>query len=325
MPLLVTPASANPVLDPTTQRFIDDLMQSGGLPLETTSFEEARVWLSVLQSGPIDKPPVEMVDVTWPIGPTGSVEIRILRPIGIAGPLPVLLYLHGGAWVMGDRHTHDRLVRELAVGARAAIVFVDYTRAPEAQYPVQNEQAYAALLHLVDKAAALGLDAGRIAIGGDGCGGTMASALVLMAKRRRGPAIRFQLLFCPVTAPLSDRGSSKQFESGPWISQSTTNAFCHAQFPDRALLTIDVAPLNIALADLESMPPTLLITAENDMMRDDGEAYARRLMQADVAVVSTRYNGTIRDFVVLDALADTPTARAALAQATAALRGVFYG
>jgi acetyl esterase len=323
MALLVTPASANPVLDQTTQRFIDDLMESGGLPLETTSIEQARAWLANLQSGPADKPPVDIVDLVWPIGPTGSVEIRILRPPGIEEPLPVVLYLHGGGWVMGDRHTHDRLARELAVGARAAVVFVDYAHAPEAHHPVQNEQAYAALIHLAANAGALALDAGRIAVAGDGCGGAMAAAVLLLAKRRKGPTIAFQLLFCPVTAPLSDRGSSKLFESGPWLTQSTLAAFCAAEFPDRSVLKTEALPLNIALSDLEDMPPTLLVTAESDMMRDDGEAYGRRLMQADVSVVSIRYNGTIRDFVMLDALAETPATRAAMAQATEALRDAF--
>jgi acetyl esterase len=320
---LITPASANPILDPITQRFIDDVEESGGLPLETTSFEAARAWFAHLQSEPVDKPPVDMVDLVWPIGPTGTVEVRIVRPPGVPGPLPVVLYLHGGGWVMGTRHTHDRLVRLLAIGAQAAVVFVDYTLAPEAHYPVQNEQAYAALIHLVANAGALGLDAGRIAIAGDCSGGAMATVLLLLTKRRKGPAILFQLLFCPVTAPLSDRGSAKLFESGPWMTQSTLAAFCNAQFPDRAVLKSDAVPLNVALSELEDLPPTLLITAESDMMRDDGEAYARRLMQADVAVVSTRYNGTIRDFVVLDALAETPAARAAIAQATEALRGAF--
>lgn len=320
---LITPASANPVLDPTTQRFIDDLAVSDEMPVETTSVEDARAWLVALQSGPADKPPVETVDLVWPIGPTGSVEVRILKPEGTSGPLPVVLYLHGGSWVMGDRHTHDRLARELAVGARAAVVFVDYTRAPEAHHPVQNEQAYAALIHLAANAPALGLDATRIAVAGDGCGGAMAAATLLLAKRRKGPAITFQLLFCPVTAALSDRGSAKLFERGPWLTQPTLLAFCTAEFPDRAVLKTEAVPLNIARSDLEAMPPTLLITAENDIMRDDGEAYARRLMQAEVNVVATRYNGTIRDFVVLDALADTPAARAAIAQATQALRAAF--
>lgn len=320
---LVTPASANPVLDQTTQRFIDGLMESGGLPLETTSIEAARAWLANIQSGPVDQPPVDMVDLVWPIGPTGTVEVRVLRPPGLREPLPVVLYLHGGGWVMGDRHTHDRLVRELATGARAAVVFVDYTRAPEAHHPVQNEQAYAALTHLAANAGALGLDASRIAVAGDDSGGAMAAAMLLLAKRRKGPAIAFQLLFCPVTAPLSGRGSAKLFESGPWLTQSTLAAFCLAQFPDRSVLKTDAVPLNIALSDLEDVPPTLLITAENDMMRDDGEAYGRRLMQADVPVVATRYNGTIRDFVMLNALADTPAARAAIAQATEALRTAF--
>jgi acetyl esterase len=322
---LVTPASANPVLDPTTQRFIDELAATGRLPREPFGVAAARAWLTALQSGPISKPAADILDLAWPIGPTGRIEVRIVRPPGVAGLLlPVVIYLHGGGWVMGDRHTHDRLVRELAIGAQAAIVFVEYTRAPEAQYPVQVEQAYAVLTHVAAHGTALGLDPARIAVAGDGCGGSMATALGLLAKRRKGPPPAFQLLLYPLTASLSDRGSLKTFESGPWLSIGITRAFCAVEFPDPAVLMTDIAcPLVTTLANLEDQPPALVITAENDILRDDGEAYARRLMQADVNVVATRYNGTIRDFMMLDGLAESPPARAATAQAIEALRAAF--
>lgn len=319
---LVTPASANPVLDPTTQRFIDALADAGKLPLESSSAAEARAWLVEIQSGPVDKPPVDCIDLTLPIGPTGSLELRIVRPEGATAPLPVVLYCHGGGWIMGDRHTHDRLIRELAVGANAAIVFVDYTRAPEALDPVQTEQADAALRYIVANAAALHLDPARLAVAGDGSGGTMAIALALATKRRKGPPIALQLLFYPNTDGISDRGSFKTFENGPWMTLPVLRSFCAAAFPGGTGLIVN--PLRTALADLEDMPPTLLITAENDMLRDDGEAYGRRLMQAGVSVVATRYNGTIRDFVMLDALAETPAARAAIAQATEGLRAALH-
>jgi acetyl esterase len=318
---LVTPASANPVLDPTTQRFLDELAETGRLPQAPFSPKEAREWLTGLQAGPSPKPAADILDLAWPLGPAGSIDIRIVRPPDVAGALPAVLYLHGGSWIMGDRHTHDRLLRELAIGARAAIVFVDYTRAPEAHHPMQIEQAYAALTHLAAHGAAFGLDPARIALAGDGCGAAMVSALILLARRRKGPELAFQLLLYPCTSHVSGRSSFKAFESGPWLPVEVMRAFCQAQFPDPAMFKSDLAcPLVTALVDLENQPPALIVTAENDMLRDDGEAYARRLMQAGVNVVATRYNGTIRDFMMLDALAESPPARAATAQAIDALR-----
>ena len=317
---LVAPASSYPVLDSMTQDFLDEISKRNDPPLWRQSFEEARLSLIGIQSGPVCKLPVSITDLNLPVGPTGTVDFGIIRPVGSeATALPVVIYCHGGGWVRGSRATHDRLVRELAVGAGVAVVFVDYTLAPEAQFPTQNEQAYAVMCAVFENAAALGLDGARLAVAGDGVGGAMAAALTLLAKARRGPAIRLQLLLYPMMANLSDQGSYHTFENGPWLSAADMRHFFDAEFADGFSHDGTAFPLTARIVELEDLPPALVITAENDILRDEGEAYARKLMQAGVPVTATRYIGSIHDFMMLNGLADTPPKRAAVAQACAAL------
>jgi acetyl esterase len=252
------------------------------------------------------------------------VPIRIVRPTAIAEVLPVVMYFHGGGWVLGDRDTHDRLLREIAVGAQAAVIFVEYARAPEARYPVAIEQAYAATRYVVDNAASLRIDPLRLAVAGDSVGGNMTAAVTLMAKQRRGPRIAFQVLFYPVTAAGFETPSYMQFADGPWLTKRAMEWFWDAYLPDPAARNQTTAtPLNASLDQLAGLPEALVITDENDVLRDEGEAYARKLSDAGVRVTSVRYNGTIHDFAMLNALADTPATRGAIAQAVAALRGTL--
>lgn len=313
--------AAAPVLEPATQQFIDALAAAGGPPIHTLSPEAAREVLAGAQAGPVARLPASTEDTRFPVGPTGSVRIRIVRPEGASGALPVVTYFHGGGWVLGDANTHDRLVRELAVGANAALVFVDYDRAPEVKYPVPIEQAYAATRHVAEHGAELRLDPTRLAIAGDSAGGNMAAAVSLLAKERGGPEIDFQLLFYPVTDADFATGSYTAFASGPWLTRPAMEWFWNAYLPDvAARKQITAAPLRASLEQLRGLPEALVIVAENDVLRDEGEAYARKLAQAGVRVTSTRYNGTIHDFAMLNALAETPAARAAIQQAIDALR-----
>jgi acetyl esterase len=228
--------------------------------------------------------------------------------------------------VSGGVDTHDRLIRELAYRVSAAVVFVEYDLAPEKWYPVQNEQAYAALGQIVAMAGQLAFDASRIAVVGDDAGATIAIAVTLMTKQRRGPEIGFQLLFCPITGELTEDGSAHEFRDGPWLTRSEMQQRLGAIFPDPAKRAEATAlPLRATPQQLNDLPPALVITAEWDIVRDQGEAYVRRLLEAGVDATATRYNGTIHDFVVLNALADSSATRGALAQATAALRNAFYG
>jgi acetyl esterase len=315
-------AAAEPTLELHTQHFIESL--AGAPPIHTLSPADARSLLAKAQSIPVGKPSAQIEDVPLPVGPTGSVPIRIVRPAGSAEILPVVMYFHGGGWVLGDRNTHDRLIREIAVGAEAAVVFVDYDRAPEARYPTAIEQAYAATHYVAENGAGLHIDPLRLAVAGDSVGGNMAAAVTLMAKQRRGPKIGFQVLFYPVTDAGFDTPSYGRFADGPWLTRRAMEWFWDAYLPDAAARRqLTATPLNASLDQLAGLPEALVIVDENDVLRDEGEAYARRLSDAGVRVTSVRYNGTIHDFVMLNALADTPATRGAITQAIGALRGAL--
>jgi acetyl esterase len=315
-------ATAEPALELHTQQFVDSL--AAATPIYTLSPANARSVLVRAQSIPVGKPSAQIEDVVLPVGPTRSVPIRIVRPADAAEVLPVIMYFHGGGWILGDHDTHDRLIREIAAGAQAAVVFVDYDRAPESRYPVAIEQAYAATRYVADNGASLRIDPLRLAVAGDSVGGNMAAAVTLMAKQRRGPKIAFQVLFYPVTDARFETSSYRRFADGPWLTRRAMEWFWDAYLPDPAARNQPTAtPLNAPHDHLAGLPEALVIVDENDVLRDEGEAYARKLSDAGVRVTSVRYNGTIHDFVMLNALADTPATRGAIAQAIAALRGVL--
>jgi len=315
----VTIDTIRPTLEPHTEQFIDGL--AGAPPIYSLSPDEARSVLVQAQSIPVGKPSAQIEDIAFPVGPTGSVPVRIVRPADTVDALPAVIYIHGGGWILGDRTTHDRLVREIAVGAGAAVVFVDYDRSPEARYPVAIEQAYAATRYVVDHSADLHIDPSRLAVAGDSVGGNMAAALTLMARQRRGPRIAFQVLFYPVTDADFDTDTYTRFADGPWLTKRAMRWFWDAYLPDVVARKQPTAtPLNASLDELAGLPEALVVVDENDVLRDEGEAYARRLSDAGVRVTSTRYNGTIHDFVMLNALADTPATRGAIAQAVGALK-----
>lgn len=314
-----------PVLEPVTQQFVDGLAAAGGPPIYRLSPVDARGALAAAQSAPVGKPAASIKDTSFPVGPTGQVPIRIVRPDGARGLLPVVMFIHGGGWILGDRNTHDRLVREIAVGAQAAVFFVDYDRAPEAQYPVAIEQAYAAMTHVIECRRQFSVDHTRLAVVGDGVGGNMAAALTLMGKERRGPKIDFQVLFYPVTDANFETGSYGTFADGPWLTRAGMRWFWDAYLPDLpARKQITATPLNASIDQLRGLPEALVIVDENDVLRDEGEAYARKLTEAGVRVEAVRYNGTIHDFVMLNAIADTPATRGAIARANTALKAILY-
>ncbi|MFG3108948.1 alpha/beta hydrolase [Streptomyces tendae] len=286
---------------------------------------EGRKAVDEVQSGPVDKPEIDEEWITVPGGPTGSVRARIVKPAGTTDPLPVILYIHGAGWVFGNAHTHDRLVRELAFGADAAVVFPEYDLSPEARYPVAVEQNFAVARWVVEQGATKGLDAARIAVAGDSVGGNMAAALTLMAKERGGIPLVHQVLFYPVTDASFDTGSYHQFAEGYFLrrdgmqwfwDQYTTNEAERAQ--------ITASPLRAATAQLADLPPALVITAEADVLRDEGEAYAGKLRAAGVPVVAVRFQGIIHDFVMLDALRETRAAEAAITLASETLHTALH-
>ncbi|MEI5527888.1 alpha/beta hydrolase [Streptomyces brasiliscabiei] len=282
---------------------------------------EGRKTVDEVQSGDIAKPAVDEEWVTVPGGPTGEVRVRIVRPEGAQGVLPVILYIHGAGWVFGNAHTHDRLVRELAVGARAAVVFPEYDLAPEARYPVAVEQNYAVARWIVADGAGRSLDAGRIAVAGDSVGGNMTAALTLMAKERGDVPLVQQVLFYPVTDAAFDTGSYHRFAEGYFLRRDAMRWFWDQYTTsEKERAEITASPLRATPEQLTGLPPALVITAEADVLRDEGEAYANKLREAGVPVTAVRYQGIIHDFVMLDALRGTHAAEAAIGQAIATLR-----
>ncbi|MFE3582745.1 alpha/beta hydrolase [Streptomyces vinaceus] len=309
-----------PVLEDAAQAFADATAEPPFL--YEIPVAEGRKAVEGVQSG--DGVTLPSVDEEWivvPGGPTGEVRTRIVRPRGATGVLPVVLYIHGAGWVFGDAHTHDRLVRELAVGANAAVVFPEYDRSPEARYPVAIEQNYAVARWITTEGAARNLDPARIAVAGDSVGGNMSAALTLMAKERGDVRLAAQVLFYPVTDASFDTASYGQFAEGYFLRRDAMRWFWDQYTADEAERgQITASPLRATIEELTGLPPALVITAEADVLRDEGEAYAARLREAGVPVTALRALGTIHDFVMLDALRDTRAARTAVRLAADTLR-----
>lgn len=300
-------------LERTTQQFVDSLEEQGAPPVYKLSYAEARQGLENLQSQPVEKMPAAEEDVMIPGGPSGQVSVTIVRPEGATGILPVVMYFHGGGWVLGSKNTHDRLIREIANGASAAVVFVNYTPSPEAQYPVLIEEDYAATKYVAEHGDRLNLDSSRLVVVGDSVGGNMAAVVAILAKQRGGPRIDYQVLLYPVTDAGMDTPSYQMFKDGPWLTKAAAAWFWDAYAPDKKVRDeITASPLRASVEDLMGLPPALVITDENDVLRDEGEMYAHKLMAAGVEVTAIRYLGTIHDFMMLNPLSGTPAVRSAV-------------
>jgi acetyl esterase/lipase len=308
----------NPVLEPEAQK-VADLTAKPPFLYELGP-AGARKVLDDIQAAPIDK--LEVVDewITVP-AEVGDVRVRIVKPVRAPAILPVVLYVHGGGWILGNAGTHDRLVRELAVGAQAAVAFVEYERSPEARHPVAIEQAYASARWIVAGGAGKGLDADRLAVAGDSVGGNMAAVLAILAKQRGDVRFVHQSLYYPVTDAAQDTASYREFADGPFLTAKAMAWFWDAYLPDRDKRgDITASPLRASHEQLAGLPPALVIVDENDVLRDEGEAYARRLIQAGVPTTSVRYNAIIHDFMMLNPVRATQAATAAVEQAIRALR-----
>ncbi|MFE0602836.1 alpha/beta hydrolase [Streptomyces sp. NPDC058892] len=309
-----------PVLEPAAQVFADATAEPPFL--YEIPVADGRKAVDDVQSGDgVTLPPVDEEWLTVPGGPTGEVRTRIVRPRGATGPLPVVLYLHGAGWVFGNAHTHDRLVRELAVGAGAALVFPEYDLSPEARYPVAIEQNYAVARWITADGGRHGLDGGRLAVAGDSVGGNMSAALTLMAKERGDVRLVQQVLFYPVTDAAFDSASYQEFAEGYFLRSDAMRWFWDQYTTDPAQRAeITASPLRAGTDQLTGLPPALVITAEADVLRDEGEAYAAKLRAAGVPVTALRALGTIHDFVMLNALRETAAANLAIGLAVDTLR-----
>jgi acetyl esterase len=281
----------------------------------------ARKLLDDLQAAPIEK--AEVGEDKWITVPAevGDVRVRILKPVGASGTLPVILYMHGGGWIIGNSGTHDRLIRELTAGVNAALVFVEYDRSPEAQYPHAIEQGYATARWITENGAAEGLDASRMAVAGDSVGGNMTAALAILAKQRGDVHFVHQSMYYPVTDAAQDSDSYRTFADGPFLTAKAMAWFWDAYLPDHSRRDeITASPLRATLADLAGLPPAFVIVDQNDVLRDEGEAYAAKLVQAGVSTTSVRYNFVTHDFMMLNPERPTQGTTAAVAQAIHVLR-----
>jgi acetyl esterase len=310
------------VLEPASQEFVDATSTPPFLYELTPA--EARKVLDDVQAAPIDKLPVEDRWLTVP-AEVGNVDVRIVRPPEAKGTLPVILYMHGGGWVLGNADTHDRLVRELAVGTGAAVVFVEYDRSPEARYPVAIEQGYATALWLVRNGSDNELDPDRMAVAGDSVGGGMTAALALMASERGDVRFVQQSMYYPVTDAAMDTGSYEQFAEGYFLTAKAMAWFWDAYLPDLERRSEPYAsPLRTSDEQLAGLPPAFVIVDEADVLRDEGEAYAARLRAAGVPITTVRYDGITHDFMMLNPLSATHATRAAVAQAISVLRDALW-
>ncbi|MFD5436492.1 alpha/beta hydrolase [Kitasatospora sp. NPDC127067] len=309
-----------PTLEPAAQAFADATAQPPFL--YQIPVPDGRKAVDDVQSD--ERVPLPAVDEEWVTvhgGPTGDVRARIVRPRGAGGPLPVILYIHGAGWVFGNAHTHDRLVRELAVGAAAAVVFPEYDLSPEARYPVAIEQNYAVARWITRDGQHKELDGTRIAVAGDSVGGNMTAALTLMAKQRGDVRLTHQVLFYPVTDASFDTDSYHAFAEGYFLRRDAMKWFWDQYTTEEAeRAQITASPLRATTEQLTGLPPALVITAEADVLRDEGEAYAAKLRAAGVPVTALRLQGVIHDFVMLNALRETQGAELAIGVAIDTLR-----
>jgi acetyl esterase len=314
-------------LEQNTRVFLDNLEKQGGPPIYTLSPDKARAVLSGLQASVgVKMLPAEIENRTVPGGPSGKdTSITIVRPPNSSNEtLPVVIYIHGGGWVLGGFDTHERLVRELANKAHAVIVFVNYTPSPEAKYPVAIEQAYAATKWVAENGKTINVNSSRLAIVGDSVGGNMAAAVTMLAKERGGPPIRFQVLFYPVTDTNFDTPSYMAYQEGYWLTREAMKWFLDSYTSNQTnRKEPTVSPLQASIEQLKGLPPALIINGEFDVLRDEGEAYAHKLIEAGVPVTGIRIHGTIHDFVLLNPITDTPPVRGAIDQASNMLKKVL--
>lgn len=309
-----------------TAAFINKVENGSTKPLYELTPEQARQVLRDVQQHPVDVADVESEDVQIPIANDKTLPVRILRPHHHENQnLPVIFYIHGGGWIMGDAQTHDRFIRELCAGCEAAVVFPLYTPAPESQYPTQLHELFNVLKYITKEAENFRFNTSKLVVAGDSVGANMATVMALLAKENNGPKIIFQLLLYPVTNAAFDSSSYQEYSEGPWLTAKAMQWFWDAYAPDAdQRKEITASPLLAEVEHLEGLPPTLIITAENDVLRDEGEAYARKLIQAKVEVSAVRFNNTIHDFMMLNPLAKSKPTRTAVNLSIAVLRRVFY-
>jgi len=320
---MTEPNSKLPNLNNITEEFISMLEKQDSKPLYKLTPQEARQVLNTLQNKYHKNINADVTDTTIFVEPSQHIKLRIVRPQNNNEKLPAILYIHGGGWVIGDAESYDMIIKKLAIYTNSVVVFPIYSLSPEAKYPTPINEIYSTLQYMYDSPELFNIDRNNVAIAGDSVGGNMATVTAIRAKNKRGPQIKFQCLFYPVTNADMDTKSYELFKDGPWLSKKAMEWFFDSYVPKNQRDDIYISPLKAQEEDLQNLPPALIITAENDVLRDEGEAYGRKLESAGTEVLNIRMNGTIHDFVMLNALSETQPAKGAFELACIMLKNAL--
>ena len=313
-------AATDPRIDPQVRAFLREINKDSSPFWELPQPKPQEILTGLQNKTPVDMSGVTTAERT--ITQDGqTVKIYVMTPERAASKPGVLLFIHGGVWIVGNFQNHQRLMRDLVVGSGQVGVFVEYTSLPDARFPTQLEQCYAVLKWAATHAEEFGADGSRIALAGNSVGGNMTAALTLMAKDRGGPKISYQVLMIPATDATVDTESYHEYGTGRFLARAFMKYGWDLYAPDAATRNNPyVSPLRASEQQLRGLPPALVITAENDPLRDEGEAYARKLKEAGVSVIATRYNGMIHDFVLLNGIQADPEPQAAIRQMSAEIK-----
>lgn len=310
----------DPRLSKETKAFLQEL-NSAGVALETlTPLAARQVLVDAQASVPVDLSGIDESEKT--ITADGyTIALNIVRPADTKGTLPVFMFIHGGGWVLGDYPTHKRMVRDLVVLSGFAAVFVNYTRTPDAQYPQAINEIYAATKWVAEHGEEIEVDGKNLAIVGNSVGGNMSAVTTLMAKEKGGPQIKLQILMWPIVDADFETDSYQEFGEKRFLTTSLMKWMYDLYIADpEKRKDIYASPLQATIEQLKGLPPALIQVAESDILRDEGEAYGRKLDEAGVPVTTVRYNGMIHDFGLLNGLAELPATRSLFVQAAAELK-----
>ena len=313
-------------LENSVADFVNNLNNNPGKPIYELSPQQARNVLLSVQTPSQQNSLLQTMELNIPLSNNRSIRTQIIYPSKNSDNLPVIFYIHGGGWVMGNEVTHQHLVYNLATMTPAIIIFPIYTPSPEAQYPQTTQDLFSTLQFLPQIAEEYNLNLDNLCVAGDSVGGNMATVMALMAKQNNNyPKIKFQLLLYPVTASNFNTASYQEYADGPWLTKKAMEWFWHQYAPNQqSRQEIYASPLQAKIEDLQGLPPTLIITDENDVLRDEGEEYARKLDKAGVEVYNVRINGTIHDFMMLNALAESRPTQIAMNIATSYLQKFLH-
>jgi acetyl esterase len=318
--LKVLEVADDPRLSREVKAFLK-VLNSGGVALETLPpLEAPQVLVDAQASVPVDLSGIEESEKT--INADGyTITLNIVRPCGVKGTLPVFIFIHGGGWVLGDYATHKRMVRDIVVLSGFAAVFVNYTRTPDAQYPQAINEIYAATKWVAEHGEEIGVDGKNLAVVGNSVGGNMTTVTALKAKEKGRPHIKLQILMWPIVDADFETESYQQFGEKRFLTTSLMKWMYDLYTTDpEKRKEIYASPLKATVEQLTGLPPALIQVAESDILRDEGEAYGRKLDEAGVKVTTVRYNGMIHDFGLLNGLAEVPTVRSLFVHAAAELK-----